>query len=110
MGRSSEQRNKGYTMSNQDPLDPKSVHDEASFLAFVSALAEDRRLASQEDAGPHDTPRGWYNHSIEDFLEASLSWAEDSELGRRQGLPEKSSPPIVGTGLDEERWCNRDAC
>jgi hypothetical protein len=54
----------------------EAVNDEATFLAFVQALAADR----QQDA------EGWENDSIEDFLESASSWAEDSNFGSRQGL------------------------
>jgi hypothetical protein len=53
-----------------------AVTDEATFLEFVCALTADRR----------DNAQAWENSSIEDFLEASRSWAEDSEFGSRQGL------------------------
>jgi hypothetical protein len=52
------------------------VNDQATFLAFVSALAEDRRRNTES----------WQNDSIQDFLEAALSWAEASEMGAKQGL------------------------
>lgn len=52
------------------------VTDEATFREFVRRLAADRRANAA----------AWKNDSIEDFLEASSSWAEDSEFGSRQGL------------------------
>lgn len=58
----------------------ETVTDEATFLVFVQALAADRRA----NAGM------WVNGSIEDFLEAASSWAEDSEFGSKQGLPAQS--------------------
>lgn len=58
----------------------QDVTDEASFVAFVSALAEDRRKNAAS----------WQNDSIEAFLDAALSWAEDSEMGRSQGLASAS--------------------
>jgi hypothetical protein len=54
----------------------EAVTDEATFLEFVRALAADRRNNAQ----------AWESDSIQDFLEASSSWAEDSEFGARQGL------------------------
>jgi hypothetical protein len=47
-----------------------------SFLEFVRALASDRRAA----------PGQWENATIEAFLEAATSWAEDSAWGATQGL------------------------
>lgn len=52
------------------------VTDEATFLAFVQALAQDRRADGKT----------WENDSIEDFLEAAGSWADDSGFGASQGL------------------------
>lgn len=54
----------------------EAVTDEATFLEFVRRLAADRRANAV----------AWENGSIEDFLEASSSWAEDSEFGSRQGF------------------------
>ncbi len=31
----------------------------------------------------------WENTTIEDFLSAALAWAEDSNMGMTQGLPEE---------------------
>jgi len=58
----------------------ETVSDEATFLAFVRALAADRRA----NAG------AWENSSIEGFLEAASSWAEGSEFGSKQTLPAQS--------------------
>jgi len=54
----------------------ETVTDEATFLEFVRALAEDRR----------GNGGAWENDSIEDFLESAGNWAEDSEFGAKQGL------------------------
>ena len=54
----------------------EAVTDEATFLEFVRALANDRRADGKT----------WENDSIEDFLEAGGSWADDSGFGARQGL------------------------
>lgn len=62
------------TMQLHEQLE--AVTDEATFLEFVRRLVVDRRVNAQT----------WANSSIEDFLEASGSWAEDSEFGARQGL------------------------
>lgn len=60
------------------------VDDQASFLAFVKALAEDRRAkAATEAAHPYGgQPDGWENVTIDSYLDAAVAWAEDS-----RGLP-----------------------
>lgn len=67
------------------------VTDQESFVAFVRALAQDRVSAAQADAESRAPPYGadaggWENTSIEAFLEAAVSWAEDSNFGATQGL------------------------
>jgi hypothetical protein len=79
-----------------DPLDPHMVHDRESFFAFVSALAADRRASvvaeRQAPSSPYGPPTGgWENATIESFLEAALSWAEDTEMGLSHGLPAEPS-------------------
>jgi hypothetical protein len=74
------------------PLDPDAVHDRESFLAFVFALAEDRRASvAAENVAPSSPygpeAGGWENVTIENFLEAALSWAESTGMGESQGLP-----------------------
>jgi hypothetical protein len=54
----------------------ETVNDESTFLAFVRALAIDRRSNAEH----------WENGSIEDFLESACTWAEDSDFGSKQGL------------------------
>lgn len=63
----------------------EDVTDEATFLAFVDALAKDRRGSVYAES-----PEAWENESIEDFLEAACSWAKDSQFGLRQGLSSAS--------------------
>jgi len=58
----------------------EAVIDEATFLDFVRALTADRLENAQ----------AWGNGTIEDFLEAASSWADDSEFGSRQGLSSAS--------------------
>lgn len=79
-------------MSTDAVLDPKLVHDEKSFLVFVSALVDDRRLATAADRTPYDSPRGWENDTIGAFLESALAWAQDSDFGRREGLTDEVNP------------------
>lgn len=79
-----------------DPLNDATVHDRESFLAFVRNLVADRKAAVEaEQLNPTD-PRilgvvpdagGWYNFTIESYLEAAVQWAVDSDMGESQGLP-----------------------
>ncbi len=71
----------------------KSVTDEATFLQFIKALAEDRRNAVKQEKAKPSSPfgpdaGGWENTTIEDYLEAGVSWAEDSDFGRRMAFKE----------------------
>lgn len=62
------------------------VHDEASFIGFLQALAEDR---AEEEAGAQANPvdpcgrgsNGWENHTISNFLFTAAAWANDSKDG-----------------------------
>jgi hypothetical protein len=73
----------------------EAVHDRASFVAFVKALANDRRAeialeleAPSSSYGPG--AGGWENVTIEDYLESAASWAEDCQhLGTQ--FPEEPS-------------------
>ena len=68
------------------------VADEASFLAFVMALADDRRRANKAGrAGLEGGEDDWENDSIEGFLESAHAWAESTNVGATQGL-QNSSP------------------
>lgn len=67
----------------------ETVRDEASFVAFVTALARDRRTNSAS----------WQSGSIEQFLEAAVSWAEDSGMGSIQGLGNATPWKKVATFL-----------
>jgi hypothetical protein len=74
----------------RDKLD--KVDDQESFLDFVKALAEDRReKAADEKAHPYGgQPGGWENCTIEEYLSAAVSWAEDSR-GQPAGLSSDAS-------------------
>ncbi|MEM9777382.1 MAG: hypothetical protein AAF902_22580 [Chloroflexota bacterium] len=52
----------------------EQVKDELTLLRFLKALKVNRENLENE----------WESHSIEDFLERSIAWAEDSELGESQ--------------------------
>ena len=68
-----------------------AVTDETSFLRFVSALCAEREVAAKGYVDPSgEGELGWQNHTIEAFLGAALSWAEDSDFGRRVQLVEVS--------------------
>jgi hypothetical protein len=80
----------------RDPLDPDTVHDRESFFAFVRALAADRRASVAAERQAPSSPYGpqaggWENATIESFLEAALSWGEDTDMGVSQGLPAEPS-------------------
>ena len=67
------------------------VNSEESLLAFIVALAEDRRqavVAERENPSSAHGPDagGWENTSIEEFLEAAAAWAESTKFGLAQGL------------------------
>jgi len=64
------------------PRTLEAVHDQESFLRFAQTLLGDA-------AKTH--PDAWQNDTLEDFLEASIAWAKDSDFGQRQGLA-KASP------------------
>lgn len=79
-----------------DPLDPDAVHDLESFLAFVAALAEDRRASVAAEAVAPSSPYGpqaggWENVTIEDFLEAALAWAGTTDEDGTPSLPAEPS-------------------
>lgn len=69
----------------------ESVTDESTLLSFVEALADDRRAKRDgpvDDFGRNEN--GWENHSIEDFLEAGIAWAQSSNFGATQDLASAS--------------------
>ena len=81
-------------MTLEELLD--QVHDCDSFLRFVRELIADRRAATSQDQHTSDNAddldvTGWENDTIEDFLAASLAWADDSQMGTLQGLPQEPS-------------------
>jgi hypothetical protein len=71
----------------------EKVTDSNSFLKFVYALRADRldSLAKEvaEPSSPYETDaNGWENPTIETFLEGAASWAETTDFGVKQGIPE----------------------
>ena len=93
---------------NLDALDPDAVHDRESFLAFVAALAADRRgsVAAEETtpSSPYGPATGgWENITIEDFLEAALAWAESTGGDEGQDL----GPEPTWTGFAAFLYCGK---
>lgn len=81
-------------MTSDPTPNPDTVSDEESFLAFARALAADNKLA-EVLAKAHsldDSPRGWQNATIQQFLESAVAWAEDSRFGRGR-LPDEATSP-----------------
>ncbi len=77
-------------------LDWRQVADRETFLAFVRALLADWvDSRAQEATNPSNpwgpTANGWYNVTIEGFLEAALAWAEDSHTGQSLDLDGEAS-------------------
>lgn len=60
-----------------------AVADQDSFLRFANALRDDRERGAAPDAFGRG-PRGWENHTIEDFLEAAIAWATTTSFGETQ--------------------------
>jgi hypothetical protein len=61
----------------------ESVFDAESFLAFARQLAEDRAGEVRRETDSSSSPygpgaNGWENGTIEAFLEAAVSWGEES--------------------------------
>jgi len=64
----------------------KLVVDKETFLKFVEALRKDRELSEKAEFEKPSSPYGpdaggWQNTSIENFLESSIAWAEDTDFG-----------------------------
>lgn len=67
------------------------VVDRETFLAFVNALVADREDEVAKEKVTPSSPygpgaNGWENTTIDSYLDACASWAEDSE-----GLPSNPS-------------------
>jgi hypothetical protein len=71
----------------QEPFDLlESVHDEESFLDFLSALAADRADSIAKEKVRRSSPYGpeandWENISIDAYLDAAVAWARASSKG-----------------------------
>ncbi len=65
----------------------ETVDGPASFLEFVRALQADRISETKHATDMFGRGvSGWENHTIEDFLEAAIAWADSSKFGSNQGL------------------------
>jgi hypothetical protein len=87
------------------PLDPHAVHDRASFLEFVLALAAERRASVEAEQVAPSSPYGpdafgWENTTIERFLEGAWDWATATDMGVSQGLPAEPSWRAFAVFLD----------
>jgi len=73
----------------------EQVKDPESFLIFARALAEDRAASSAQEKASPSSPygpgaNGWENTTIDSFLCGAIAWAEDSNFGLIQGLPQSN--------------------
>lgn len=68
-----------------------AVKDESSFLFFVGLLAEDRAASEMVALSPDGFQGEWANQTIQEFLLAAKSWADDSDFGVRPG-PKPANP------------------
>lgn len=82
------------TLQKPEPEDPTSlvdsVHDAESFLLFANALLADRMADIEKErikpSSPYaQTARGWYNTTLESFLECATAWFRDSDYGANLG-------------------------
>jgi hypothetical protein len=69
----------------------EAVVDESTFIRFVELLIADRYAANSCSSSIDGFQGEWANQSIEGFLEAASSWAEDSAFGERPG-PKSNNP------------------
>ena len=85
-------------MSNSIHKLVADVTDQTSFLIFTRALLDDRLDASNKEelnsAPPYGPDAGgWENTTIETFLEAAISWSEDSQFGDQvPGISVENNP------------------
>jgi hypothetical protein len=81
----------------------EAVVDRESFLDFVKALVVDRqdevRKEKENPSSPYGAgANGWEHGTIEDYLEATVTWAEDSR-GTHHELPAEPSWKAFATFL-----------
>ncbi len=81
----------------------EAVVDRNSFLTFVKALVADRQDEIVKEKENPSSPwgpgaNGWQHGTIEGYLEAAVSWMEDSQ-GTAWELPEEPSWKSFATFL-----------
>jgi hypothetical protein len=82
-------------MNLEDILD--TVNSRETFLAFVRALAADKRDETNKERETPSNPwgpgaNGWEHDSVEDYLEAALTWGESTSAEyNTRSLPEEPS-------------------
>jgi hypothetical protein len=69
----------------------EKVSDQESFFGVAKQLQADRLRAVELERSNPSSPYGpdaggWESTTIESFLEAAISWADDSQFGASQGL------------------------
>jgi hypothetical protein len=98
-------------MKNPLELRPDQVSDAASFLEFVRSLVNERRAMNAVGTESLSTTKEWESSTIEDFLDAAIRWAEDSDFGsdrvsariRGSNLPSSS---IAGRSMNDTYTMN----
>lgn len=67
---------RGELLRHTAPIDDQEESEQEQFLRAVQTLRESRMRE----------PHLWQSDTIEDYLEAALAWAKDSDFGERQGV------------------------
>lgn len=85
----------------------EKVHDEATFLLFLTALMKDREreveLEKENPSSPYGVGAlGWENTTIEGFLESAVAWAEGSSQTTKQANPWLRAAQILHAGKTYE--------
>ncbi|WHI52744.1 hypothetical protein P3339_08270 [Microbulbifer sp. MLAF003] len=85
----------------------EKVHDEKTFLQFLTALMKDREREIQIEKKSPSSPYsagslGWQNITIEGFLESAVAYAEDSEASNEQGNAWLRAAQIIHAGKTYE--------
>ncbi len=85
----------------------EKVHDEATFIQFLTALMKDREreitIEKESPSSPYSAGAlGWQNITIEGFLESAIAWAEDSGQSTKQDNPWLRAAQILHAGKTYE--------
>lgn len=83
-----------------------NVHDEETFVEFLTALMKDRELEAEKEKANPSSPYepealGWQNLTIEDFLESAVAWAETTKE-TAESNPWKRAAQIMHAGKTYE--------